>query len=101
MFLIQILLPCADNSGTPFPKDDFERLKQQLAAEFDGVTAFIQAPAEGLWKAGSRAAHDDIVVFEVMTDKLDLSAWCRRRADLERRFRQDKVIIRYMSMRLI
>ena len=53
MFLIQILLPCADNTGVLFPKEDFERLKQELASEFGGVTAYIQAPADGLWKAGT------------------------------------------------
>ena len=54
MFLIQILLPCADNSGVLFPKEDFERLKLELASEFGGVTAYIQAPADGLWKAGAK-----------------------------------------------
>ena len=47
MFLIQIFLPCADNTGVLFPKEDFERLKLELASEFGGVTAYIQAPAEG------------------------------------------------------
>lgn len=101
MVLVQILLPCADNSGAPFPSEDFDRLKEELAADFKGVTAFVQAPAEGLWKAGSQEAHDDIVVFEVMTDQLDVAAWSQRRADLERRFRQKQVVIRYMTIGLI
>jgi hypothetical protein len=101
MYLIQILLPCADNSGAPFPKEEFDRLKQELAADFDGVTAFIQAPAEGLWKAGSQDAHDDIVVFEVMTEVLDIAAWSSQRAALETRFRQEHVVVRYMSIGLI
>ncbi|HWK68258.1 MAG TPA: hypothetical protein VNS34_25310 [Rhizobiaceae bacterium] len=101
MYLIQILLPCADNSGVPFPIEEFERLKQGLATEFDGVTAFLQAPAEGLWKRGSNNSHDDIVVFEVMTEKLDRALWADRRAELEERFRQERVIIRHMSIGLI
>lgn len=101
MYLIQILLPCADNSGVAFPIEDFERLKHELAAEFDGVTAFIQAPAEGLWKRGSGDSHDDIVVFEVMTEELDRAVWADRRSELEERFRQERVIIRYMSIGLV
>ena len=101
MYLVQILLPRADNSGKPFPKQDFERVKEELARQFDGVTAYLQAPAEGLWRQGQKSSDDDIVIFEVMTDTIDLPVWRTRRAELERRFRQDKVVIRYMSMALV
>lgn len=35
-----------------------------------------------------------------MVEEIDLPDWRRRRAELERRFRQDTVIIRYMPMAL-
>ncbi|MER9868529.1 hypothetical protein NKJ35_15260 [Mesorhizobium sp. M0136] len=38
------------HSGRPFPKQEFDRLKEELALPFAGVTAFLQAPAEGLWR---------------------------------------------------
>jgi hypothetical protein len=60
-----------------------------------------QAPAEGLWRQGAESDSDDIVIFEVMTEEVDLADWHNRRAELERRFRQDKVIIRYMPMALV
>ncbi|MHB2267982.1 hypothetical protein [Aliihoeflea sp. PC F10.4] len=101
MHLVQILLPCADNEGQPFPREDFERVKMELASHFDGVTAYLQAPAEGLWSDGPSTDRDDIVIFEVMADEIDLEDWQRRRADLERQFRQDKVIIRYMQVALV
>jgi hypothetical protein len=53
MHLVQILLPRADNAGRRFPREDFDRVKQQLASGFDGVTAYLQAPAEGLWRQGA------------------------------------------------
>lgn len=65
------------------------------------MTAYVQPPAEGLWKKGADADSDDIVIFEVMTMDVDLEDWRRRRNDLERRFRQDTVFIRYMPMTLI
>ena len=41
-----------------------------MARAFDGVTAYLQAPAEGVWRRGERSTDDDIVVFEVMSEKV-------------------------------
>lgn len=101
MHLFQILLPRADNAGQPFAREDFDRVKEELAADFEGVTAYLQAPAEGLWREGGQTDNDDIVIFEVMAEEIDLENWRRRRTELERRFRQDKVIIRFMPMALV
>jgi hypothetical protein len=101
MHLVQILLPRADNQGRPFEREDFDRVKEELATQFDGVTAYLQAPAEGLWRQGADSDIDEIVIFEVMAEEVDLSDWRARRSELERRFRQDKVIIRYMSVAVV
>ncbi|MEQ1956298.1 hypothetical protein [Mesorhizobium sp. CN2-181] len=101
MHLFQILLPRADNAGQPFAREDFDRVKEELAADFEGVTAYLQAPTEGLWREGGQTDNDDIVIFEVMAEEIDLHDWRCRRAELECRFRQDKVIIRYMPMALV
>ena len=52
----------------------------------------LQAPAEGLWRQGQKSSDDDIVVFEVMTDTIQLPEWRTRRAELEHRFRQDVLL---------
>jgi hypothetical protein len=101
MNLVQILLPRADNKGRPFEREEFDRFKDELAAQFEGVTAYLQAPAEGLWRKGADSDADEIVIFEVMTEEVDLPDWRNRRSQLERRFRQDRVVIRYMPMTLI
>jgi hypothetical protein len=101
MHLVQILLPRNDNNGQPFDRKDFDCLKEELASRFDGVTAYLQAPAEGIWRQGADSDVDEIVIFEVMTDVVDLTDWGNRRRELERRFRQDKVIIRYMPVALV
>lgn len=98
MYLFQILLPRSDNSGNPFSQQDFERVKEELAQRFDGVTAYLRAPAEGLWRKGAKSDSDDIIIFEVMTEEIDLADWRSRRTELERRFRQDEVVIRYIQM---
>lgn len=101
MYLVQILLPRADSEGAPFAPDQFDRVKEELADRFQGVTAYLQAPAEGLWRNGGDNESDDILVFEVMTPEVDLADWKRRRRDLERQFRQDVVIIRYLPVTLV
>jgi hypothetical protein len=101
MHLVQILLPRADNEDRPFSREDFDHVKQELTSRFEGVTAYLQAPAEGLWRQGAESDNDEIVLFEVMVEEIDLEEWRNRRAELEHRFRQDKVIIRYMPMALI
>ena len=101
MHLVQILLPRADNNGRSFPREDFDHVKEELASRFGGATAYLQSPAEGLWRKGAEFDKDDIVVFEVMTQEIDLSDWRGRRAELERRFRQENLIIRYLSMGLV
>ncbi|MBZ9819704.1 hypothetical protein [Mesorhizobium sp. CA4] len=101
MHLVQILLPCMDNDGQPFAQEDFERVKEELASRFDGVTAYLQAPADGLWRKGAESNADKIVIFEVMAKEIDLREWRDRRTALERRFRQEKVIVRHMPITLI
>jgi hypothetical protein len=41
------------------------------------------------------------VLFEVMTERLDEAWWGAYRRDLERRFRQDTVLIRATEVRLL
>jgi hypothetical protein len=95
MFLVEILLPLYDNEGRRFGAGDFDRVSEELAGRFGGVTAFRRAPGEGVWRAGgSGESRDRVVVFEVMADELDRAWWRDYREDLERRFRQEKIVAR-------
>ena len=95
MNLVQLLLPLYDNNKKPFPQKDFDRVRDELAKRFGGITAFRRAPAEGLWREGeSDLSRDDVVVFEVMTQELDRRWWSEYRKELEKRFRQEQLIIR-------
>jgi hypothetical protein len=92
--LIQRLLPLYDNAGTAFPRALLDRVREELAERFGGVTAYLRSPAHGVWKEGGEEEHDDIVIFEVMAERLERPWWREYRAELERRFRQDEVVIR-------
>lgn len=94
MFSIEIFLPLYDNEGRAFGAEEFNRVRDELTARFGGVTAFRRAPAEGVWAEGGEVSHDEIVIFEVMSDALEREWWASYRAELERRFRQEKMIVR-------
>jgi hypothetical protein len=93
--LVQILLPLYDNEGSPIPQLQFRRVSQEMTDGFGGLTAFTRAPAEGMWRdGGEKTSHDEIIVFEVMTEHLDRPWWAGYREELERRFRQEVIVIR-------
>ena len=95
MYLIQILLPLYDNDEQPFGRAPFERVRTELTERFGGVTMHMRAPASGAWKEdGGHVEHDDVVIVEVMEDEPDRAWWADYRGQLERRFRQDEVVIR-------
>jgi hypothetical protein len=97
--LIQILLPLFDNDGAPLPHGEFQRVAGELTERFGGLTAFTRAPAEGLWKDDTaRTTRDEIVVLEVMTEEIDRRWWRDYRRQLEKRFRQDEIVIRAQTI---
>jgi hypothetical protein len=94
MFLIEILMPLYDNEGRRFDAGEFDRVRDELAVRFGGVTAFRRSPAEGVWAQDGEVSRDRVVIFEVMAETLERDWWREYRAELERRFRQEKMIAR-------
>jgi len=101
MHLVQILLPLADNAGRRFDREAYGRVRSELAGRFGGITSFTRAPAEGVWKEGGQITHDDIVVFEVMAREIDHAWWENYRAELERRFQQETIVIRAIKVEML
>ena len=48
-----------------------------------------------------RFSSERVVLFEVMTEILDQADWTARRRSLEKRFRQERIVIRYMSIGVV
>jgi hypothetical protein len=102
MHLIQVLLPLYDNDGRPLPPELYRGVAAELTGRFGGLTAYTRAPAEGLWKEGpATTTRDDIVIYEVMSDRLDRAWWRDYRAKLEVLFRQEQVIARAQVVELL
>lgn len=102
MYLIQLLLPLYDNDGRPFSRALFAQVRNEFVARFGGMTAFTRAPADGLWQEpGGNAVHDDLVVYEVMTESIEEEWWRGYRSELEQRFRQKSLVVRAQEIQLL
>jgi hypothetical protein len=98
VYLIEIFLPMSDNDGSPFAKQEYDRVRGELTERFGGVTAYIRSPAVGLWADDNgRVERDDLAMFEVMTDQLDRRWWAGYRERLEHQFRQEEIVMRATS----
>ncbi|WP_129126693.1 hypothetical protein [Geomonas oryzae] len=102
MHLIQILLPLYDNEGKPFTQDEFLKVRDELSERFGGITTYMRSPARGLWKeTKDTTVHDDIVIYEVMTEALDRAWWTKYRKQLTASFRQALLIVRVSEVELL
>lgn len=101
LHLVQLLLPTRDKAGDAFAPAAFEQVSRELTERFGGVTAYNRAPAEGRWKQATETELDDIVVVEVMDKNLDRQWWAAYGKELEKRFRQDVVIVRAQGIELL
>lgn len=101
MHVVQILLPLSDNDRHPFPRDQYDNVALELTERFGGVTAYTRAPAEGRWTGQGHTGSEEVVVIEVMVDRLDAVWWTDYRKGLEARFRQQHIIVRAQSVLLL
>jgi len=94
MQLIEIFLPLSNNSGIPFGARYYRDVRKVLTNKFGGLTAFTRSPAEGSEKTRGFERSDELVVFEVMAEKIDHDWWLEYRRALEAKFEQDRILIR-------
>lgn len=72
-----------------------------MTDRFGGVTAFLQAPAVGLWKEDGGVQRDRMILFEVMVKHFNAEWWTSYRIELEERFRQDRIVVRAIKTELL
>lgn len=100
MTLVQLLLPLYGPQHAPFPQSMYEEVSRELTERFGGLTAYVRAPAKGLWEERpGKTRRDDIVVYEVMVDELDPGWWKGYREALEARFGQEELVVRAQECR--
>jgi hypothetical protein len=94
MKLVQILLPLRDNRERKFKRAVYADVHDELIERFGGLTAYTRSPARGLWRSRGATKRDDMVIVEVMANSFDRRWWIKFRRTLERKFRQDEIVIR-------
>jgi hypothetical protein len=95
MKLVQLLLPIKSPDETS--NTSFKEVLAELTRRCGGVTAYLHAPAEGLWKDQSEVEHDNVVVVEVMDEDFDPDWWFNYRRSLERAFNEEEIVVRVIA----
>ena len=95
MYLVQLLLPIQNAQGGVYPRALYDDLVHRLTEQFGGMTAYLRSPALGTWEAASgETVRDQVVVYEVMVEELDILWWAHLRAKLETQFGQQELLVR-------
>jgi hypothetical protein len=103
MVLIQLLLPTSIPGALPATAAAaLADTRRELAGRFDGLTAYLRAPASGIWTApDGRTEQEDVVMVEVVTAHFDRAWWTTYAARLAERFRQDTMHVRAIAIQLL
>ena len=101
MFIVQILLPLYDNQSNRFGADDYLAVRTELTQQYGGLTAYSRSPTEGLWETDAGVKKDEIIVFEIMMDEVKEEWWGPYRRALEKRFRQESILVRVLECTLV
>ena len=88
--LLQMLIPTRDKELHLFGPDEFSRVRRELTDQFGGVTAYSRAPAEG--DPGKGVERDDIVVIEVVVERIDTEWWESISRTARDKFQQDRIL---------
>jgi hypothetical protein len=96
MYLVQVLLPLTSTADGQQAR--FEPVLDELTARFGGATAFVNAPARGLWQTDAGTEEDHIMTVEIMVEEFDDAWWAGYRETLEERFDQQELVVRAIKM---
>ena len=98
MYLIQILLPRVGARGGRASDADFALTRAELVEAFDGVTAYLRSPGQGVWTApDGEIERDEVVMVEVLAEAFDRPWWREYSARLARRFDQEEIHVRALA----
>src|SRR5512145_2368678 len=101
MHLVQLLLPLYNNSGIQFEQKLYTCVRNELVDRFGGITAYTRAPVHGLWQESEQLVRDDLIIYEIMVEKLEEDWWRGYREILENRFQQQSLVVRAHQILLL
>lgn len=101
MQLIEIFLPVYDENGDALPHPLYARTRDELVERFGGVTAHSHTPASGVWRSpDGDVVRDDVIVYEVIAERVERRWWSEYRKTLQDRFAQRALMVRSNEMNL-
>jgi hypothetical protein len=101
MYLMQLLLPTRSPDGAPL-SDAVRQTRDELVAQFGGVTAYLRSPAAGAWTApGGHVEEDAVVMVEVVADQFDRAWWRTFAGRLKQRFNQEAMHVRATTIEML
>ena len=101
MYLLQLFLPLSNNSGDRFVPQMFTEVRDELVSRFGGITTYTRAPVRGLWQTEGHVVPDDLVIYEIVVDRLEVGWWREYKRKLEWRFEQDSLVVRAQRIVLL
>jgi hypothetical protein len=101
MVLIQLLLPTG-GAASADGLAPLARTRQELADQFNGLTAYLRSPAKGSWIApDGRTEQDDVIMVEIVTETFDRAWWRTYAATLAARFEQESIHVRAVPVDML
>ena len=101
MVLIQLLLPTS-GAASADGLAPLAETRRELAARFNGLTAYLRSPAKGLWTApDGHTEQDDVIMVEVVTATFDRAWWQTYAATLAERFGQETIHVRAVPVDML
>ena len=94
MYLVQLLLPLYTKLGRKFDPNVYTEVRGELVNRFGGITAHTRAPVHGLWQESEEIIRDDLIIYEIMVEILEVEWWETYRRILETRFQQQSLVVR-------
>lgn len=102
MVLIQLLLPLMSETHPGAEGTPLARTREELTRQFKALTAYVRAPAKGLWTSpDGRREEDDVVMVEIVAPAFDREWWRAYGETLRRRFRQETIHVRAIPIEML
>lgn len=102
MVLIQLLLPTVCVAAPDQLHSPLGQTREELAARFKGLTAYVRSPAKGVWTApDGHTEQDDVVMIEIVAENFDRAWWRSYAATLAARFQQDTIHLRALPIEML
>lgn len=99
---VELFIPLINQQNNTSIHKKYNQLRIQLLSKFGGLTIYKRTPVEGLWNdENEKTVQDDIMIYEIMIQQVDLNYWKDLKRSLEKSLNQEEIIIRISDAVLI